>query len=224
MPLADAIRTELWLVRHGESTGNRDGIVQGHVDLPLTPLGQRQVELLADRLRGLSFSAIACSDLIRARQTAQPIAAALGLAASFNPQLREIDTGGWSGLTLEQIQQRFPEEWTRWQSRDPELCRGGGESYTAAATRISDALGLLAREHSGGRVLVICHGTVIRLFLAKTLNLGLVNAWRLDVANASICRVRPGMIAAGSTILAPGQITAVNDIAHLEEAKVAVTA
>jgi probable phosphoglycerate mutase len=223
MTIATVIRTELWLIRHGESTGNRDGLFQGQSDLPLTAQGVRQAELLAERLRGQSFAACYTSDLARARETARPIEGALGATCTPDPLLREIDGGAWSGLSVQEIQQRFPEEWLRWQARDPDMARGGGESYRSAAARISQRLGEIARAHAGGRILVVSHGLVIRLYLAEILHLDLLNTWRLEIGNASICRVRPGMLASGSRTTAPGQLLTVNDCAHLEVGQAAAT-
>jgi broad specificity phosphatase PhoE len=213
-------RTELWLVRHAESTGNRDGIIQGHEDLPLSPLGHVQAQLLARRLQGTRFAALYCSDLARARETAQYAASSLGLLALPDRRLREIDTGAWSGLTHEQIAQRFPDEWAQWKSRDPSMRRGGGETYREAAARIAGVLDGIASAHPGQRVLVIFHGTVMRLYLSTLLQIDLAASWRLGVSNAGICRVRPYELA-GSTDGRPGVVIALNDLAHLEQAAAA---
>ena len=110
-------KTELWLLRHAESTGNRDGKLQGQEDLPLSPLGQRQARAIADRLaaihRRMSFAGLYASDLIRARETAESIGLACNLHITCDRRLREIDVGRWSGLTQEQITERFPEEWIK---------------------------------------------------------------------------------------------------------------
>jgi broad specificity phosphatase PhoE len=218
---SDALqRTELWLVRHAESTGNRDGIIQGHEDLPLSPLGHMQAQLLARRLQGTRFAALYCSDLSRARETAQYAASALGLLAIPDRRLREIDTGAWSGLNHEQIAERFPEEWERWKSRDPSMRRGGGETYREAAARIAGVLDGIASGHPGQRVLVIFHGTVLRLYLSTLLQLDLAASWRLGINNAGICRARPYEVTGGADAR-PGVVVAMNDLAHLEQAAAA---
>jgi broad specificity phosphatase PhoE len=163
-------RTELWLIRHAESTGNRDGILQGQADLPLSALGQRQARALADRLlkahRRTPFSALISSDLMRARETAETIGLALNLRQDRDPRLREIDIGAWSGLTPEQIAVAFPDEWEQWQGRSAQLRRGSGESYADAHARISPALTDIARGFPGQRVLVVSHGGILRAYLA----------------------------------------------------------
>jgi broad specificity phosphatase PhoE len=214
-------RTELWLVRHAESTGNRDGIIQGHEDLPLSPLGHHQAQLLAKRLQGVRFAALYCSDLSRAKETARYAAGATGLLAETDRRLREVDTGAWSGLTVEQIARKFPEEWARWSTRDPAMRRGGGESYREAAARIAGAIEGIARTHAGGRVLIIFHGTVLRLYLSVVLGLDLAQNSRIAISNTGLCRVRPFEFAGGGTEARPGQLLAINDLSHLEHAAAA---
>ena len=115
------VHSELWLIRHGESTGNRDRLLQGQEDLPLTDLGHEQARKLAGRLGRVVFDALYSSDLARALQTAVTLGEALHLGAELDARLREIDVGSWSGLSSAQISERFPEEWRMWQRSDKEL-------------------------------------------------------------------------------------------------------
>ncbi|MBX3051953.1 MAG: histidine phosphatase family protein [Caldilineaceae bacterium] len=217
--MADTIGTsaELWLIRHGESVGNRDNIYQGQNDLPLSALGHSQAELLAKRLArlhaGSPFSAIYSSDLQRALQTAAPVVQAIGLPIADRVDLREIDVGDWSGLTFVDIQRRFPDEWTAsYPVMDPEQVRGGGESYRQAQIRIVHALARIARDHPGQRVLVFFHGGVMQAALAHIMQLPLPNKRFLHTANTSISRVK--MTPENETV--EGMVLCINDVAHLE--------
>ena len=209
---------ELWLIRHGESIGNRDRIYQGQNDLPLSPDGQQQAALLAARLTGLHllqpFSAISSSDLQRAWQTALPCAQAINLPIQPSTGLREIDVGGWSGLTFAEIQSRFPEEWAAsYPVMDPERVRGGGESYRQAQQRTVGALSLIAAAHPGERVLVFFHGGVLQAVLTHVLQVPLPNKRFLHTANTSISRLRLTTSNGALT----GLVLGINDIAHLEQ-------
>lgn len=208
--------TDVWLIRHGESTGNRDGILQGQEDLPLTDLGHEQANKLAQRVARLDFTAIYSSDLARALQTALPLSEALHMSVGLDARLREIHVGSWSGLTSEQIMERFPLEWARWQYRDPDLARGGGESYVAAQARIVAVIDELVLRHVGERIAVICHGGVMRAYLAHVLGLDLRNMWHLTIDNTGICRIRPLSPSTGGTPPRSGRIDSINDRAHLE--------
>jgi broad specificity phosphatase PhoE len=156
--------TTIFLARHGESDWNAANRFQGHSDRPLTDLGRRQAEALADAVTGANVEAIYSSPLMRALETARIVAARTGLEVMEDDDLREVDTGGWSGLSREEVQQRFPEGFERWIS-------GGagwedGESYEDMAERTLDAVGRIAEAHPGGRVLVVSHGGPIRAIQA----------------------------------------------------------
>lgn len=208
---------ELWLIRHGQSIGNRDNIYQGQNDLPLSPLGRDQADVLADRLVALhgkcDFSAIYASDLQRATETARPTAQRLKMPVIIRPNLREIDVGGWSGLTFADIQERFAAEWAdSYPVMNPERVRGGGESYRQAQERVVDALAAITNEHPGERVLVFFHGGVLQAALAHIMQMPLANKRFLRTSNTSISRVR---LRAKQNRL-DGVVLGINDVAHLE--------
>jgi len=214
-------KTELWLIRHAESTGNRDGVLQGQADLPLSSLGHRQARALADRLlkahRRTAFSAVISSDLMRTRETADSIAMALNMRVDLDRRLREIDIGAWAGLNPEQIATQFPEEWALWQSRDAHMRRGGGESYHDAHDRFAPALTEIAALHPGSRVLVVTHGGVLRAYLAGLMGLPLGRIWHLSIGNTAITRVRPFDPAIGGNDPQCGRILTMNDCTHVED-------
>src|SRR5437660_3083754 len=95
--------TTLILARHGETDWNRDGRFQGHADPPLNNRGREQAYALADAVADERIEAVYASDLRRAHETAQIVAARKGLDVVIDPDLRERDVGEWSGLTLPQI-------------------------------------------------------------------------------------------------------------------------
>jgi probable phosphoglycerate mutase len=151
--------TTIVLARHGETDWNRDGRIQGHLDPPLNERGRTQSRELADRLAAEELDAVYASDLRRAVETAEIVAGRKGLRVRIDPDLREGDMGSWSGLTATEIQARFPDAWH-------ERITGGqghdGESREALSERILVSLGRISAAHPGGRVLVVCHGGVMR--------------------------------------------------------------
>ena len=156
--------TTIFLARHGESDWNAANRFQGHSDRPLTDLGRRQAEALADAVGQEKVDAIYSSPLIRALETARIVGARTGLGVLEDADLREVDTGGWSGLSRQEVQERFPEGFERWAS-------GGagwedGESYEEMAERTLRAVRRIAEAHPGGRVLVVSHGGPIRAIQA----------------------------------------------------------
>ena len=169
--------TTVHLARHGESDWNAAGRWQGHADRPLTELGRRQAAELADRLADVQLDAVYSSDLLRARETAEPVAARHGLEVQALPALREVDVGGWSGLSRPEVEQRFPQAFARW--------RGGGqgwedgETYEQMTERVVGAVLEIAAAHPEGEVLVVAHGGPIRALHAVALGLDISEHRRL---------------------------------------------
>jgi broad specificity phosphatase PhoE len=156
--------TTILLVRHGETDWNRDRRWQGHADPPLNERGREQARELARLLADVPLDAVHSSDLRRARETAEIVAAPAGIVVVAEPALREIDVGEWSGLTTPQIEQRFAAGYRR-------HANGGdgwelGETHAAMSARIVAAVGRIAAARPGGRVLCVLHGGVIRALLA----------------------------------------------------------
>ena len=152
--------TTLLLVRHGETDWNADGRLQGHTDRPLSDFGRRQARQLAEELAEEKLDAIYASDLSRARETAEIVAARLGADVLPVRDLREIDVGEWEGLTWPEIEARYPEGARSWRERG--YGWESGESYEQLGERVVAALTQIAADHPEERVLVVGHGGTIR--------------------------------------------------------------
>lgn len=159
--------TTLCLIRHGETDWNMEGRWQGHADVPLNEIGQRQAQLLAQRLasEGQSFAAMYSSDLARAYQTAWELGAAVKVAVQLLPSLREIDLGTWSSLTYSEIKERYPIE-AKLVEEGQDIPRGGAETWAALSHRVVEAVDAIAAQHPGETLALITHGGCIRAMLA----------------------------------------------------------
>jgi broad specificity phosphatase PhoE len=144
------------LVRHGETDWNLERRWQGHADPELNDTGRAQAEAVARSLAAKPFDALYSSDLVRARETAEIIGRELGLPIRLDARMREVDVGEWSGLTMPEIEQRYPEGLRR--RREGGTGWEHGESYSAMGDRVVAALRAIAEAHPGGRVLVVTHG------------------------------------------------------------------
>lgn len=159
--------THLCLIRHGQTDWNLEGRYQGQSDVPLNENGLAQARSLIERLNGQTFAAIYSSDLLRARQTAQPIAQALGLPVRFEPRLREINQGEWEGVLIEDIKARYAAIWAQ-RTMDPASVRPpGGETIREVAARVYAALDEIARLFPTERVLIISHGLSIATAICR---------------------------------------------------------
>ena len=138
--------TTLLLARHGETDWNRELRIQGSSDIELNELGRRQAQGLAQELTDVELDAIYSSDLARARQTAEAVAATHALEVRFDARLRERSFGTWEGLTREDIEELPPGS------------RHDGESDDEVRERVLEAIGEIAAAHPGEQVLVVSHG------------------------------------------------------------------
>jgi broad specificity phosphatase PhoE len=169
--------TTILLARHGESDWNRDERWQGHADRPLTELGRKQAQDLADRLANVELDAVYSSDLQRARETAEIVARPRGLDVKESPALREVDVGSWSGLTRAEAERRFPEAFLRWLAGEEGW--DDGETYEQLGDRVLGAVRVIAAAHPGERVLVLAHGGSIRAIHAAALGVDIHTYRRL---------------------------------------------
>jgi broad specificity phosphatase PhoE len=181
--------TTLYLARHGESDWNVERRWQGNADRPLTDLGRRQAGQLAERLASTPLDAVYSSDLRRARETAEAVARRQGLEVRTLAALREVDVGSWSGLTREEVEERFPAAFATW--REGGHGWEGGEAYEDMAERVVTAVLEIAGSHPGGSVLVVAHGGPIRALHSVALGLDISEHRRLKpvAVNAHLSRL-----------------------------------
>jgi broad specificity phosphatase PhoE len=164
--MMDAV-TDLWLVRHASSEHHATERLPWP-DAALSVEGQRQVQRLATRLATLEdVAALYSSPQRRARDTAGPIAAALGLPAVARADLREGDFGLAAGLTIAECWRRWPELMPQWADRDNLAFRWpGGESREDIHRRVVGAMAALAQAHRRQRIIVVAHTGTLCCYLA----------------------------------------------------------
>ena len=164
-------------MRHGRTTHNVDGRIQGQLDVPLDELGHEQARAVATVLVAWTPYAVLSSDLGRARDTAEPVAAACGVPLQLEPRLRELNLGRWQGLTSEQAREQFPDEHRAWRI-GLDVPRGGGETYAQAGARAAQCVAE-AELPAGRTLVVVTHGGTARALLGAMLDLATERSWRL---------------------------------------------
>lgn len=163
----------LLLVRHGITQNNIDKTYTGQTDVPLTELGKRQAEAVADYLSTEKLDIILSSDLQRARDTALAIARHHKLPVLEDPDLREIAMGWWESLNRAQIQERNNEEFLYVRADAVKRAPAGGESFLQLHERAARILQRCREKYSGQSVLWVTHGGFIEGLICHALNLDL---------------------------------------------------
>lgn len=178
--------TTLIVIRHGETTWNRERRMQGTTDTPLSDVGRAQAQALGRRLAGHGFTALYTSDLSRARDTALAIAEHTRRSVVADARLRERRFGIFEGLTAAEIQERFPEEHARFIGRDPDYEVPGGESAREFTDRCLGGLSEIAGRHRGEDVVVVTHGLVLDCLYRAAHGLGHGERRPVPLINASL--------------------------------------
>jgi probable phosphoglycerate mutase len=179
-------KTEICLIRHGETAWNAELRIQGHCDLPLNETGFLQAEALAGRLAERNFDAIYSSDLLRARQTAEPLARAHKLPVRIDAALRERNFGCWEGKTREEMLAADAAMAEALAARRPDDVPPGGESLRQHRTRVLSCLSGLASLHAGQTVAVVTHGGTLDLVYRHVHGIPIERPRDFPLPNASI--------------------------------------
>jgi len=168
------------LVRHGETDGNAARILQ-RPDVPLNERGKHQAERLAQRLFAHGFVHILCSDLLRARMTAGPLAARSGIAVEESPLLQERNFGDLRGMPYAAL------------TEDPfgaGVAPPNGEDWPTFHARVADAFAFIVRRRRSvnGTLVVVTHGLVCRALVERHALLpeGAVIPERFDNASLTV--------------------------------------
>jgi broad specificity phosphatase PhoE len=154
------------LARHGQTAYNHEGRFQGHLPVPLDATGREQAAALAEVAAGVQIVSLWCSPLRRARETADVVAARIGLQPAEDARFVETDTGDWTDRSFADVRAEDPDGFARFQRSDPSFRYPGGESFAEQSERVQAGLANLRARPAALPALVVCHRGVIRLALA----------------------------------------------------------
>ena len=158
--------TRLYLVRHGQSAGNAQGRFGGHSPTPLSALGRRQAQRTAQALAKERITVIYSSDLLRAVETAKPLAEILNLEINATTAFRERHVGVLEGLTFDEAKKHHPDDYHALVNRNLNHVITKGESYSQLLKRTTRFLHGILERHRGGRIAIFSHtGTICFLTL-----------------------------------------------------------
>ncbi|MEU8919681.1 bifunctional RNase H/acid phosphatase [Kitasatospora sp. NPDC048545] len=185
--------TTFVLLRHGETplTPEKRFSGSGGSDPELSDKGRWQAERAAEALaaRG-SVQAVVASPMRRTRQTAETVAARLGLEVRYEDGLREVDFGDWEGLTFAEVQERHPADLAAWLGSAKAKPTGSTESFTTLTHRAGVARDKIIARYAGKTVLVVSHVSPIKTLVRLALGAPPDSMYRMELSAASICAVQ----------------------------------
>ena len=162
----------LYLIRHGQTDCSRANRMCGAgIDSPLNDAGLAMAEALGESLAQQPWRAIYSSPLLRARQTAAPLAQRSGLAIEVVEGTQEIAYGAWDGRLEHEVEQSEPEAWANWQRDSGVFSPPGGENAYAVAARALPAIERIRAAHSDGPVVLFSHKAIIRVAICALMGI-----------------------------------------------------
>ncbi|HEY3277169.1 MAG TPA: histidine phosphatase family protein [Syntrophorhabdaceae bacterium] len=181
--------TRLFLVRHGDTVDEETKkVFKGSLDIPLSERGRGRIEKAGAFLSRFNIDYIYTSALSRCIESGTIIARPHGLPIETSGGLNELCFGSWEGLSFDEIDAHYPEEFSRWLS-DPELhAPPAGETLRQAQQRIIPAFDTIVERHKGRNLALVAHGGALRIILCSLLDLKLSFLFRLaqDYGGVSI--------------------------------------
>lgn len=163
--------TRVYFVRHGATQLTAENRFSGAVGVDLSDEGRAQVARLAIRIAGDEIAAVHCSSMSRALETAQILARPRGLVPLEDDALREISHGRWEGLTRQEVEEQFQEEYAAWEADPFTFAPLGGESGIAVLARALPAVRRIVSAHPGQTTLIVSHKATLRLLLSSLLGI-----------------------------------------------------
>ncbi len=161
--------TRLIIVRHAQSESNSAHFYAASTNVNLTELGRRQAEITADYLNDIHIDIAYCSNLVRVIQTAKPIVRGRNIPFIITEDLREINGGGFEGITYEEIRERYPYERQMWYDDILNCYCPSGEGMYDLYNRMAPVFDRIIQANRGKTVLVATHACPIRVMTNKFL-------------------------------------------------------
>jgi broad specificity phosphatase PhoE len=176
----------LFIVRHGETPWNAQERLQGHADIDLSENGRQQALAVGKRLADVPFDIAYASDLARAWHTAEIMLDQRDVPLISNEGLRERFYGVFEGLTLEERQAQFPNEFNASLIKDLDFAAPGGESARGTLKRMTKVIGEIKERHLDETVLIVGHGGSLRSAIVALMEFPAEATWRFHMFNCSL--------------------------------------
>jgi len=174
-------------VRHGETEWNKQRRTQGIQNICLTDKGRQQAQKLGKRLVGQSIHHIYSSDLDRALETATIIGENINLIPTPSCLLREVCFGAWEGLTLQEIEEKYPGQLKEW-NKNVDFCPPNGESTRSVIARVRNFIQELKKNHikQDEKILVVSHALTCKVLILELLDMPIQYISKIRLDNTSL--------------------------------------
>ena len=179
------MKTEIVLIRHGETEANRLNVFRGRLDVRLNENGRRQAEEIGEALKGRNISKIYSSPLTRAVETGEAVSKKLGLELIIDEGFNNINLGLWQGVPKEKVQEIYPELWGQWVHDTENIKVPEGETLLEVRERSFKALQKLIEENKGKTFALVSHRCVLKVLITRVMDIKDKYFWKIFLDNAS---------------------------------------
>ena len=183
---------ELILTRHGETDWNASEVFRGRADVGLNDAGVQQAELLAEYLSHEKIDFVYSSPLKRAVQTAEAVAGRQGIEVSVVPNLTDFDFGEWQGLSVKDVEDRYPELYRDWLDTPEQVRMPGGESLHDVTARAMPFVEDAVMRCGEGRLVLVSHRVVSKVLICALLGLENSHFWNIRLDTCGVTRFSCG--------------------------------
>ena len=171
--------TTLFLVRHGRTGWNKEQIFRGHKDVPLDDVGREEALLVGERLKGEGIRGIFSSPLSRAKETAEAVAKFHKVEVHVMPGLNDLNFGEWEGLSRQEVEERYPDLYGKWQKTPQKVIFPGGEGLDSVRSRGMEAAKEIIKQHPQEAVALVSHRVVLKVLICALLGLDNSHFWNI---------------------------------------------
>jgi broad specificity phosphatase PhoE len=178
--------TTLFLVRHGQTGWNKEGIFRGTKDVPLDAVGKEEALSVGKRLKEEGITAVFSSPLSRAKETAEAIARFHKIEVQLLAGLIDLNFGEWEGQSLEAVKKRYPDLYQQWLQAPHEVIFPGGEGLDVVRSRVMGAVEGIIERHPQEVVVLVSHRVVLKVLICALLVLDNSHFWNIGQDTAAI--------------------------------------
>ncbi|MCP2003556.1 UNVERIFIED_ORG: alpha-ribazole phosphatase [Buttiauxella agrestis ATCC 33320] len=185
---------KLWLVRHGQSQANVDGLYSGISETPLTEHGVKQAQAIGDLLNKVAFEKVLCSELGRAQHTMQLIVQQRNIPVVTEPRLNEMNFGDWEMQHHRDLQRMDSENYAAWCNDWQNVVPKNGEGFQLFSQRVSEFAATLSSQPKEKNILIVSHQGVLSLLISTLLNMPPASMWHFVIEQGawSCVEIRDG--------------------------------
>lgn len=179
----------IYLLRHGETVQNLEGVYYGSLDVDITNKGMKQIEYINNKVKNLTFDRIYASNMKRAVSSASIISGSKGVTCIKDKRLNEMSLGVFEGKSYEDIQREYPIEFQKWSDDWKSYAPPDGESYIEFYKRVKEFFQEILK-FKDENILLVTHGGVIRSILTYVMGENLDVFWKFGSKNGDLTLVK----------------------------------